>query len=294
MRSIVCLIGIAIVLSAVLPAAAFRLEDDFNDGNANGWTLTHSYTAQGANTLEATDAFGSWDVFSGQLRLTGSGSTAAGDFSSVPDRYNLPANLAMRAFPEQTYGEFELKASVTQLANHPNYVGNSNFVSIGLFDAAGQSGYFADITRATSGFSWAGMNVRRMTNGDLTDTLDFDGRLASLANGRYSEWDATGAENEIQSCPCDFTTGDQMDLTLALAENGDLSFTVSSDGNSTTLTVSDPFPGGALSRFGQIRLYGAWSTPGHTWDDIVLTPEPASLLMVAIGALTLHRRRRIA
>ena len=102
------------------------------------------------------------------------------------DFYNPPVNAAELSFPQQTLNEFELRAHVTFHNSGPADADNrnGNFFSIGVFNAAGDTGYFADFSANANAGSWSGMNIRRMTDGVLVETSDLHGRIRSTAGTR--------------------------------------------------------------------------------------------------------------
>ncbi len=301
---LLAVVAVAVALCLAPAASALNFTDDFNDGNSDGWTTSHSYAAQGTNTVGGADCCGVWDGTGGnlQLRGDGTGDLTPGNFSSNAFMYNMPPNLAeydlTAGSDNLNFESFSLTVDVTFDQGHPSYSGsNGNFFTIGLFNEAGDTGYMADQTSFTGAGSWLGMNIRRMNGGNLTNTLDIDGRLASYANGRYSEWDENGAENVIEGpcgAQCVYATADVMQLNLSLSDTGVLTFTTDAGGS---ISVTDPTSGGALSQFSKIRLYHSWATAGATFDNVVLNaviPEPASLMLLGVGGLFLLRRSRRA
>jgi len=263
--NVVFLVGIATFCSA----QTLLVDQDFDDGNAVGWTF-------------ATDPVGTWSASSRELQITCGGCTYP---IGNQDAYNLPVNVAEFAFPEQTLTDFELSAHVTFHDTGPFFVTthNGNFFSIGVFDAAGDTGYFADLTGNPSSSSWVGVNIRRMTGGVLVDTLDLDGRIRSRANGKETWWNADGSI-ESETGPGPIPNGALFDVRLNLDTNGVVSFKVrpwdDSSGAwgpwSQDLLRADPFPGGALTDFGMVRLYAMYFGYGYSFDNVQLTTGGSS------------------
>jgi len=303
-KHLLAVVAVAVAL-CLAPAASGLFNDNFDDGNSDGWTTSHSYAEQGTNTRDADECCGVWVGTGGNLKLQGdgTGSTTAGDYSSLAYRYNMPPNLAEYDLTPGSdnlhFQSFSLTVDVTFDPGHPNYhSSNGNFFTIGLFNEAGDTGYMADQVSYNNAGSWLGMNIRRMNGGDLTNTKDVDGRLASYANGEYFEWDENGDETPIEDpcgALCVYGEADSMQLNLSLSNTGVLTFTTGEAGGS--ISVTDPTTGGALSQFSKIRLYHSWATAGATFDNVVLDaviPEPASLMLLGAGGLFLLRRNRRA
>ena len=258
-------ITLAVGITATFCSAqTVLIDEDFDGGNAGGWTF-------------ATDPVGAWAVPVSDLQLTCGGCTFP---TGNQDFYNPPVNAAELSFPQQTLNEFELRAHVTFHNSGPADADNrnGNFFSIGVFNAAGDTGYFADFSANANAGSWSGMNIRRMTDGVLVETSDLHGRIRSRANGKDTWWNADGSIAS-ETAGGLIPDGALFDVSLTLDTNGVVAFSArpwdSGAGAwgswSQDLSTADPFPGGALSEFGTLRLYAMYSAFGYTFDNVRLS-----------------------
>jgi len=263
--NVVFLVGIATFCSA----QTLLVDQDFDDGNAVGWTF-------------ATDPVGTWSASSQELQITCGGCTYP---IGNQDFYNPPFNSAELSFPVQTLTNFELRAHVTFHNSGPPdaHNRNGNFFSIGVFNAAGDTGYFADLAASATASSWSGMNVRRMTGGVLVPTLDLHGRIRSRANSKDTWWNADGTIAS-ETAGGIIPDGILFDVSLSLDTNGVVAFKArpwdtgaSAWGPwSQDLSAADPYPGGALDEFGMVRFYSMYSAFGYTFDNVTLTTGSAT------------------
>lgn len=206
-------------------------EDDFSDGNADGWSELRGNWSVGVDGWyygeDGTDAYS----FAGDESWT--------DYTMTLQADGVPGGTG------RTPGMFIVYFRVTGAFNQ----GGSSSIPGGTW-------YRLDVWQADGDFSPRLVNVWRQT----------DTRSQHKIFEEVFPW--------IGTDPMDVTitaVGDQIDVWL--------------DGNQVVDLTNNANPSG------RIGVSSIWEGTAR-FDDIVVTPEPATLSLMVVGALALRRRRR--
>ena len=276
--------ALAAMLLVQSVSAITLVGDDFGDGDFTAGTVWNVAASSG----------GTWSVDSlNQMRLSHDVRLSSYDYHPVP-HYNETT------FAETSLTDFSLTAYVGFDDNHGGTAHGGNLFGFAVMDAAGTSGYSVEFSSDGAVGGWVGMNLRRVDNGDYSETSDLDGRLAAIANGYERTYNADGTVATETSPSPGYLPNDNRYSIIFSRSGDDLTFTVNgsniSPTHTQTLTVHDPHVGGALTEVGSLRAYGGDPGYGYLFDDILLTgtpvPEPMTMALLGLGGLLGLRRRK--